>query len=196
MRIDLAVAVIEGQHLADLRQQGCSGFVQDERAGAGFDVEHVAIDQRIAPDLPQMLVEVIAEAQREAGTPFVIRFGAQIVGLDQEDVDAGDQVAIQEIRIGDGRVDRAAPLRQHAVDAGVDAGADQVALGQADIDQRAGIGRVTAAEGQLAGGFLVDRRRAGSPCPRREPGVGGDVDGLEIAQIGQPGAWTGGPLRR
>ncbi len=103
-----------------------------------------------------MVAEAVAGAQRESVAPLVVFRDVLQVVVDVEDVDAGDEVAAEEIGVGDRQVDRALQLRDDAVDAGVDAGAEKILLAQPDIGQRADIGRVAAAEGQLAGRLLVD----------------------------------------
>src|SRR6185312_13302498 len=46
MRIDLAVAVVERQGLADLRQQRAARLIQHVERGATLDVVDVAMDER------------------------------------------------------------------------------------------------------------------------------------------------------
>ena len=93
-----------------------------------------------------MLVELVADAQREAVAAFLVARDVEVVVVHVEQVEAGDDVAVEEIRIGDREIDLASALREDAVEAGIDAGADQVALAQAGAQQRAGIGRVAAAD--------------------------------------------------
>ena len=78
------------------------------------------------------------------------------IALQREQVEAGDQVAVKEVRIGHGQVDGAASLGKHTVQAGVDAGTEQVALSQTGIHEKTRVRRVAAAQRQLAGRLLID----------------------------------------
>ncbi len=182
VRIDRAVAIIERQRLAKLRQVGRAGQVLDVEAGRRGDVVDVPIDQRVGPGLAQVLVEIVAGAQRQAGSPLAVFRDHLIVVVGMEDVETGDDVAIEEIRIGHRQIDRAFPLREDPVDAGVDARADHVLLVQAEIEQRADVGGVAAADVQFAGRLLVDVGRD-HRFVRRRAGRGVHCHGVEVAEI-------------
>src|SRR5579871_2617175 len=85
MRIDLAVAMIECDRLADLREQGVTGELANEEAGIRADIENGSADERVAPDLAEIFIEVVAEPAIETDALLVVRLGAEIVGLHQED---------------------------------------------------------------------------------------------------------------
>ena len=181
-RIDDRVAEVVGQRLADLRQQRLALLLLDVAGGVGGDVVDLAVGQGIGPGLPQPIVEGIADAQREALPPLAVGGDAEQVALDEEDVEAGREVAVEEVGIGHREVELAAALRQRAVDAGVDAGAEQVALAQTHIRQRAGIGRVAAADRDLARGAF-DHLGVQHRAVRRRAGRGGDLHVGEVAEV-------------
>src|SRR5262249_9751974 len=133
VRIDLAVTMIECDRLTDLGQQRVARQLADEEAGVGGDVKHSSSDQRITPNLSQIFVEAIAKPRIEADALFVVRFGAQVVGLHKEQITSHDQVTIEEVWIGHRGGDGATLLGQHAVDAGADASTDEVLFAQPDV---------------------------------------------------------------
>ena len=150
-RFNPAVAHVVGYGGGNLRQQGSPRLFLDEARGEGVNVKDVAINQRIGPVLPQPVIDFITGTQRKARTPFAIACDKAQVTINQEGIRPSGQVAVQELRIGDRKIQLAALLGQHAADTRIKPHAEQVSLSHPDIQQKPGIGGVTAAQGEFTG---------------------------------------------
>src|SRR5262249_3351126 len=139
--------------------------------------------------IAQRDAEVLAQRQAEAEAAA---HGVRIVGLKialqrllGEDVDAGQDAVIEEIRVREAEVEAAGVLAvlHRALDE-VPA-SEQVALGDADLGEEALLSRIAARDGELAGGLLFDVDIDDDAVGRRARFVG-DADGLEVVEVLQP----------
>ena len=146
------------------------------------DVGHSVRTDRVAQRLAQRLVELIAGAQRAAIGGLDITGELRVIALQGEDIEAGGELAIEEVRLGEAQIDLARAKGDRRIEAQILALAEQVALMDADIGERTVRGRIADADLELAGRLLLDigmdDRLVG-----RAAGRIGDIDLLEEAEI-------------
>ena len=134
--------------------------------------------------MAQVLGQRVAGAERAARVALVERALGLEVGLGPEEVEAGREVALQEVGLGEAELDLLAALREGEAGGEILAAAEQVALAQADVAEHAVRGRVAGAERELAGRLLgdvdVDDHPVGGAAL-----LGADVDRLEEAEVAQ-----------
>jgi len=188
MGILVVIEIIEGEGLADLRERGFARLVLDVNIGAAAAryIVDIPFADRVGEGLPHILVEAVAHPQIPAEIAFRVGVGLPAggvgVGDRAEQIPAGDEIAVQEIRVGHTNIDLGAVLGDHRVDRGVHARADEIILAEAGIHQRAQRGGVAAAERELAR-RLLGHRRVENHLLLGGARRGGDLFILEEAEI-------------
>src|ERR1700730_16874554 len=187
-RFEPVVALVVEQHLADRRGQVSARLQLNEQRRVALDVGDIIRSPGVFPGLTQDVGNLIAGGQCPAvGELLVYRgnAGKEVggrAGLHLEDVDAGSDVLVEEIRFGEAEVDLLRAEGHHGTDAQVLAASQKIALADTDIGERAVGGRETEAERQFAGRLFLDLDRDHGAIGRRAGAVV-DLDLLEKSQI-------------
>src|SRR6185312_5360936 len=181
-RCEAVVAAVEYQRLADGRRPALSFVLENVGRSGGQNVVDRVRPHRVTQRLTQIFVDLIAGAQDEAIRELVVLRELLIVVVHREKVEARRQIAVEEIGLREAQIGLLRQERDQRADAQILTGAEQVTLANADIGQRAFGGRVTDADGELAGRLLLDlhvkHRLVG-----RAARLVGDGDFLEEAEI-------------
>src|SRR5260221_13321901 len=104
-RIDPAVEFVVEKSLTDCRGYARTRMLRNECRCGGRDIGDVVRPQRVTQGLPQRLADLIAGAKRAAERELVIRRVEVILLVGLEDIEAGDDVAVDGVRVHGARSD-------------------------------------------------------------------------------------------
>ena len=104
-------------------------------------IGHLGAGQSITQGLAQIFTQVVANAQRAPLAFFII--GTLLLLLDGlvEQIEAGGQVAVEELRLGEADVELAATRRRFGGGAEILAAAEEIPLAQGNLHQSVFDGR-------------------------------------------------------
>src|SRR5690606_17340166 len=176
------VARVVGQGLAQKDRQRTGFLVLDELGGVVSDVLDLVLAPGQAHAVAPAFGQGIVGAQGAAGRALVERALALEVGAAPEQIDAGRELAVEEVRLGEAEIDLLRARRDGEVGLDRLAAAEEIALDQPNVAERPVRGGETGAERQLAGRPLRDLDfDAGLVGARSRQGV--EFDALEETEV-------------
>src|SRR5262249_20148242 len=116
------------------------------------DIGDIVAPQRIAQQMAQMLAQVISRPEAAAQRLLLVRAFAFEIDRAVEQIEAGGDVAIEEVRVRVAQIQFGPPAGKVEPQANILPSAEEIALAQANIADRAFGGGVACAQRQLAGG--------------------------------------------